>query len=42
MKVLEVRREKLSPALVIDSRLTIISIPCLSLEFYALLEPFVD
>lgn len=42
MKVLEVRRGKLSPALVIDSRLTIISIPSPSREFYALLEPFVD
>ncbi len=42
MKVLEVRRGKLSPALVIDSRLTIISITNPSLEFYALLEPFVD
>lgn len=42
MKVLEVRREKLSPAPVIDSRLAIISILSLGPEFYASPEPFVD
>lgn len=42
MKVLEVRRRKLSPALVIDSRLAIISIHRPRLEFNALLGPFVD